>query len=75
MSRVRLVGVMVTPIVLVDDGDSLKPLQIEAVQVSAEDWPTYATGGFQEAMAQLQAEVEANSPPKPNRATRRAKKP
>lgn len=39
MSRLRVVGFVIAPQLMVDDGENLQPLQVEPLQVAAAQWP------------------------------------
>ena len=57
--RLRLLKVVVQPIFVVDDEDSgLSELIAEPLEVSAAEWPTFATGRFAQATAALRDQVE-----------------
>lgn len=76
--KVRVIGVVVQPVLVVDDGVDLTPIPVDSKQISAKEWPTYAASGFKADIAALQArlneEAERVAKPKPNRAQRRAAK-
>ena len=55
--RVRLRGVVVQPLLVVDDGETLTDLPIEPVTVSPQAWPDYATTTFAEAVAAYEAKL------------------
>jgi len=57
-SRLRLVGVVLTPQFMVDDGDNLTPLPVESIPIAAVDWPRVVEL-FAQAVAVLRAQVEA----------------
>lgn len=59
MSKLRLLKVIVQPVFVVDDGESLREEPIQPVTVSPADWPTFATTTFIEGMATLQAQLDA----------------
>ncbi len=59
MPKLRLLKVIVQPVFVIDDGDSLTEQAAEPQVVSARDWPTYATGPFVEAFETLRQQVEA----------------
>ncbi len=61
--QLRLLKVIVQPVFVVDNGETLLEQVAEPVPVSAADWPGYATGAFLDAFAQLRAQVEG--PPAP----------
>jgi hypothetical protein len=77
--KLRLLHVIVQPVFVIEDGDA--PLETMTVDppviVSPADWPTFATTGYTQATERLQATFDAETPPAPNRASRRtaAKKP
>jgi hypothetical protein len=57
--RLRLLKVMVQPIFVVDDDEGgLSELIPQAIEVSAQEWPTIATERFAEATAELRLQVE-----------------
>lgn len=58
MSKLRLLKVIVQPVFVVDDGESLTEQPVQPVSVSPEEWPTFAATGFVEGMEQLQAELD-----------------
>jgi hypothetical protein len=60
MSRLRLLKVVVQPVFVVDDGESLREQTAQPVTVSPEAWPTFATTTFVEGMEQLQAQLDAS---------------
>jgi hypothetical protein len=72
--RLRLVKVIVQPVFVLDDGETLAERATEPVTVSPADWPTYPTTGFVQATEALQAQLDAaggNGQPA-NRAQRRS---
>lgn len=56
--KLRLLKVLVQPVFVIDDGDALTEVQAEAVVVSPEEWPTYPTTGFAQAVENLQAQID-----------------
>lgn len=42
MKRLRLVKVLVQPVFVIDDGDTLEETMVEPETVTAADWPAYA---------------------------------
>jgi hypothetical protein len=61
-TRVRLLKVIVQPVVVIDDGETLTELVGQPATVSAAQWPTYATTEFAAAMEQLRQQVEEPTP-------------
>lgn len=58
MSKLRLLKVIVQPVFVIDDGESLAEQPAQPVEVSASEWPTFASGRFAEGFEQLRAQVE-----------------
>lgn len=56
--KVRLLKVIVQPIIVVDDGETLSEHAIERQVVAPADWPDYPTKGFAEAFERLRADIE-----------------
>jgi hypothetical protein len=56
--RLRLLKVIVQPIFVVDDGESLVEQAAQPVEVPASEWPTFITGRFAEGFEALRREVE-----------------
>ncbi len=61
MAVLRLLKVIVQPVFVLDDGETLTEHVAEPVVVPAADWPTYPMTGYAEAFAALQAQVEAQT--------------
>ncbi len=60
MKRLRLLKVMVQPVFVVDDGESLSERPAAPVMVPAAVWPEFAAEGF---MRQCEALMEQYSEP------------
>lgn len=58
MSTLRLLKVIVQPVFVVDDGESLSEQVAQPIEVKPADWPTYATTAFPSAVAALQAQMD-----------------
>jgi hypothetical protein len=56
--RLRLLKVIVQPIFVIDDGETLVEHPVEPVVVSPPEWPSFATGRFLEGFEQLREQVE-----------------
>lgn len=54
VKRLRLVGVTVALDVVVDDGDTLTPIQVQPIPVTAAQWPTFD-------LAAVLAEIETQA--------------
>lgn len=61
MKRLRVVGFVVQPQFVVDDGDTLTPLPVGPVNVSAADWPN-VLAVVAEATEALRQQVEEPPP-------------
>lgn len=44
--KARLLKVVVQPVFVIDDGDTLAEQVAQPIEVSAADWPTFATDQF-----------------------------
>lgn len=56
--RVRVVQYVVQAQVVVDDGETLTPAQVQPLTISAAEWPTFAETGMAEYLAKLQSEFD-----------------
>ena len=63
MKRARIVKWMVQPVVMVDDGDNLHELNVEAVAIPAAEWETFCATGWREAVEHIRAQVETPDDP------------
>lgn len=59
MRRVRLVKVIVQPVVVIDDGESLTEVDHPAIAIPAEDWHTYSSERFAAEMREWEARLNA----------------
>ena len=75
MPRLRLVKVIVQPVFILDDGESITELEHQATVIPAADWPTYSSERFPREVKDWQARLDQEHEPKtpPNRAARRKK--
>jgi hypothetical protein len=62
MTRLRVVGWTVQPVVMADDGENLTPLEVGAQMVPAAGWEAFKDGGDEAALDQLRAQVEKPEP-------------
>lgn len=60
-ARVRVVGWRVQPVVMVDDGENLTPVNVQPVEVPAREWQTFKDGGDEEALASIREQVEGGA--------------
>jgi hypothetical protein len=61
--RLRLLKVLVQPIFVIDDGETLVERAADTVVVPAAEWPTYASGPFAEGFELLRRQIEGRSEP------------
>jgi hypothetical protein len=73
MSTLALRRVIVQPEFVLIDGDKVTDVEHPAVAIPADEWPTYSSERFPREVAAWQAQIDAETAPKPNRAARRAK--
>ncbi len=59
MSRLRLVGWNVQPIVMADDGQNLTPLRVDGTMVPASAWEDFKAGGDERALDGLREQLAA----------------
>lgn len=59
--RLRLVHVRVQPIFMIDDGETLTPLEHPVVTIPAAEWPAYSGERFPREAAEWQARLNAGS--------------
>lgn len=57
-TSLRLVKVIVQPVFVVDDGETLEEMTTQPLTVTAKDWPSFATEGFQDAVKELEATLK-----------------
>jgi hypothetical protein len=56
--RLRIVGWRVQPVVMVDDGEHLTPVPVDAQTILAAQWEAFKNGGDSEALDALRQQVE-----------------
>jgi hypothetical protein len=62
--RLRLVRMHIRPEVVVDDGETLTPLDVEPKTLSPAEWATFRADGWEVALEALAAEViKPDAPP------------
>jgi hypothetical protein len=59
----RLVGWMVQPVVMADDGENLTAVNVGAQQIPAAQWDAFKAGGDAQALDQLRAQIEGAAAP------------
>lgn len=57
--RVRLVAWRVQPVVMADDGESLTPVPVEAVEIPASQWEAFKAGGDAAALHSIQEQLDS----------------
>jgi hypothetical protein len=60
--RLRLLKVVVQPVFVLDDGETLTEQPAQPVEVSAAEWPGFATGRFAESFEELRSRIEDGEP-------------
>jgi hypothetical protein len=69
-TRMRLVGWNVQPVLMIDDGDNLTPVNVQAIQITAANWDEFKNGGDEKALAELheqaKSQLEQMDRPRPN---------
>jgi hypothetical protein len=73
MTKVRIVGWRVQPIVMLDDGENLTPLPLDPVDIPAAEWRAFKARGDAQAVADLRSRYEKDEKPAANRAARRSR--
>lgn len=58
--KARIISVQVVPQIVIDDGDNLTPQQVRPMTVIWCDWPQFAACGLQDALTQLQSQLDAH---------------
>lgn len=58
MTRMRLVGWQVQPVVMADDGDNLTPVPIAPQIIPATQWEAFKGGGDATALEGIRQQVE-----------------
>lgn len=59
--RIRLIKVVVQPIFVLDDGETITEVTHPATVIPASEWPTYSGERFPREVAQWQARLDAGS--------------
>lgn len=67
--KLRLLKVIVQPVFVLDDGETLTEQAGQPVEVSAADWPTFANGPFAEGFETLRRQIEGSPAPPPDPST------
>jgi hypothetical protein len=63
--KVRVIGYVVTPQVVIDDGSDLTPVQVQPITVSAKEWLPWVAEGLPAALAELETRANAEIDPDP----------
>jgi hypothetical protein len=74
VKKVRLVKVLVQPVVMIDDGETLTEFPHPALEIPASEWPTYSSERFPREIAAWQDSLNAPPEPEPKPARRPAPK-
>ncbi len=83
MPKLRLIKVLVQPVFVLDDGETITEIEHPATAIPASEWPTYSSERFPKELEAWQAQLDETpaveldtlgaAGPTPNRAARRAK--
>lgn len=57
MKKLRLVKVLVQPVFVVDDGETVTEVEHGAIAIPAADWPTYSSERFPAEVAAWEASL------------------
>ncbi len=69
MTKLRLLKVIVQPVFVLDDGETLIEQAGQPVEVPASEWPTFATGAFAEGFNALRQQIEGAGEAPPSAAS------
>jgi hypothetical protein len=61
MKKMRLIGWSVQPVIMVDDGENLEPVDIKGEFVPARKWNEFKNGGDERGLASLRARLEGET--------------
>lgn len=56
--RLRIVAWRIQPLCFVDDGENLRPLVVQAIDIAPENWDDFVVSGKAAAEADLQAQID-----------------
>lgn len=59
-AKLRLVKVVTQAHFVLDDGETLKEVSTQPVEVAAADWEAFPTGQFKEAAEKLEAQIQGS---------------
>lgn len=59
MKRLRLIKVIVQPVFVLDDGDTIQEMPHLPIEIPAADWPTYSSERFPREVADWQEQINA----------------
>lgn len=63
MRKLRLVKVIVQPMFILDDGETVTEIEHPAVAIPAAEWPSYSSERFPREVEAWQAQVDADTEP------------
>ena len=61
MTRLRLIKVIVQPVFVLDDGESITEVDQAPVAIPASEWPAYSGERFPREVAEWQARLDGQS--------------
>lgn len=56
--RLRVLGWEVKPLVMVDDGDELQGLNVQAATISVKEWQAFKDGKDDDALEEIRKQIE-----------------
>jgi hypothetical protein len=57
--KLRLIKVLVQPVLVLDDGETIEEVEHPAIVIPADEWPTYSSERFPREIAEWQARLDA----------------
>jgi hypothetical protein len=63
MTRLRLIGWQICPVVMADDGENITPVSVGPQTILAANWQAFKDGGDAEALESVRCQVESSTEP------------
>jgi hypothetical protein len=57
--KLRLIKVLVQPVLVLDDGETIEEVEHPAIVIPADEWPTYSSERFPREIEEWQARLDA----------------
>lgn len=61
MKKIRVIRYHIHPEIVVDDGENLNPLPVQPITINGSGWQQFVDAGLQEALSQLQTQIESQA--------------